>query len=227
MTDETSIPSPAPWGLVSAVAQRFEEMYGRVAFIGVLEEFPVEVLERIIRIFDKEEKVHGIKRKLLLQRIASAVGAGYPGGCVNELITYAGVNGSGFGEAPVIALYHYRNMGWVPASSGTAPDTRDLALMTVSWEVVHILASDRSPILAGKPTAGVIPVEPLFESEIESVRNGTIRLLSDERLVRLIWERPNDADQIIEAFSDRGDVGYETLVRILDSASPALSEGVL
>jgi hypothetical protein len=67
----------------------------------------------------------------------------------------------------------------------------------------------------------------MFDLEMFHPRLNPTRLLSDERLVRLIWERPDDDERIVAVFSERNKVDYETLMRVLDSASPALSEGVL
>lgn len=197
---------------------------GKSASVAALEAYPEGLLKSVLDILNNTAGVSAEQQKRRVTQLYWIVD--YPPSFVSAFLAhYAGV--MQWNSTPVNDLYQYRELGWIPTLIVTKPDARDAALMLVSREIIHIHAYNQEPLLGTLPTPGVVPAAPMFDLEMFHPRLNPTRLLSDERLVRLIWERPDDADSIIAVFSDRGNVEYETLVRILESASPALSEGVL
>jgi hypothetical protein len=211
--------------LVAVVANRFDDK-DKHSIIKVMETYPDEVLQAIIDVFDNTSELSAVERKRAITQITWLTSMSCPSSFITAFLTYeAGI--MQWNCTPVNDLHQYRELGWIPTLTAPEEDARDKALMWASREIVHIFAYNREPVLGTTPTPGVVPAAPMFDLEMFHPRLNPTRLLSDARLVCLIWERPDDDERIVAVFSERNNVEYETLVRILDAASPALSEGVL
>lgn len=185
-----------------------------------------ETVERIYRLF-YDEKGYIIAPAGLHRAIASLVCRGASEQLISEALTYApqlpykselnliqGVKG----------LHYYRGQGWLPPQQ-EAFDPILLDLIRDSNKTIDILFESDEADDLDLPFGEHSESTPIVTHGIDS--GHPFHTLSDERLIRLLWERHSDRKRITDIIWQRssGDVSF--ILSILDSESPALSEGVL
>lgn len=185
-----------------------------------------ETLQRLYRLFydENDDTMAAAGAHLAISRM---VKEGASDSLVNDALTYvpllpyrSEMNLIG----GISAFNYYREQGWIPTPEET-DNAQVLSLIMHGKGILeHLLTleEDDNPDLPYGVHVESTPVVTLNQDS-----TNRFHALSDERLVRLLWDRHKDGQRMRHIVRDRGNADVDLILSILDSESPALAEGVL
>jgi hypothetical protein len=126
----------------------------------------------------------------------------------------------------VSLLRGYRKNGWIPVEPDLEPNPRALNVMLTTLGIITAL-DDRYKSTHPK---GNYPLGTPI-GEFDTISSGGLRndyqMITDEALVRAIWEHPDRSEQIIETVRERGALDAGLILAVIGAPSALLSQGML
>lgn len=192
--------------------------------------YPPEVIARIHAFFHDEQGWTSPHRVNMQQgKIILMVQMGFDTAHITDALTYMPslvkeIKGR---TLKGIALLHaYRQNGWIPAEPDLEPNPLALNVMLTTLGITKAM-DDRykSTHPKGNYPSGT-PIGDFSTVSFEGTTN-EYQMITDEVLVRAIWDHPDHSQRIIEIVRERGVLDTELILAMLDAPAAVLSEGIL